>query len=506
MAFKLDIDYEKIRKKLQEQKALVAKEKEVGKMLGLDSNQLFSYMKEHNIDSGEKVHSLYDQLSKSTPSAPSVQATPSTPTASIQPQIQQPAPYSSPYQAEVDALLQQILNPKAFYYDAESDPLYQTYKKRYQQAGEESFQNTLGDLAGMTGGRLNTWATSAASQARQAWDDRLMDTVPELYNLAYSMHLGDLQEKYNQLGALRDLEAADYSRYRDSIGDYRYQQEWDYGVGRDRISDARYQDETAYQRAMEQLQRQYNMGRDAIADQRYQQEWDYGVERDKVADERYQQQWDYGVSQDEYNRMSKEEQTAYDRAWQEKMWDYGVSQDQYNRMTAEEQRAYDREMEQKKWNYGVSRDNVADQRYQQEWEYRMQQDALKQQGGEPPTARELSNYNQIVQGLIRNNSSPAEALDFVNRIGKQQYVDLIGDDLYNQLLSDLQGGFKEGEKDAIPALYVEMMKSPNPQEWFDENATWLSPAEFDALKKYIPSYEDMLNKEYFYDYLNKKKK
>lgn len=438
MAFKHDIDYEKIRKQMEEARKAsqgykVGTNTALAQMLGLDTaKELFDYHDTQGLDTGAKVQQHYDQLVQAASPKPTVQQQSVSSPQPVAPQISAPAPYSSPYQAQVDALLQQILNPKAFSYDAESDPLYQAYKKRYQQAGEESFQNTIGDLVGMTGGRLNTWATSAAAQARQGWDDKLMDTVPELYNLAYSMHLGDLQGKYNQLGALRDLEATDYSRYRDSIGDYRYQQEWDYGVGRDRISDARYQDETAYQRAMEQLQRQYNMGRDAIADQRYQQEWDYGVERDKVADERYQQQWDYGVSQDEYNRMSKEEQTAYDRAWQEKMWDYGVSQDQYNRMTAEEQRAYDREMEQKKWNYGVSRDNVADQRYQQEWEYRMQQDEYNRMSKEEQTAydrawQEKMWDDKMLQEKTKQGGSGATFKDYVKMI-EDYYV---GDNIYD---------------------------------------------------------------------------
>ncbi len=391
---------------------------------------------------------------------------------SVQPTLSSQQNYYDPYQAQTDELLRQILTQQPFTYRAEDDPLYQAYKKRYQQAGEESFQNVIGDLSGMTGGRLNTWAISAAQQARQSWDERLMDVVPELYNLAYSMYRDELSNKYNQLGALGGLSSQAYERYRDLIGDQRYQQEWLYNVGRDVAADKRYQQEW-----------EYGVERDKLADERYLQEWLHQLEKEKKAEEIYEREWEYKLSQDEYNRLSKEEQQAYDRYWQEKMWEYGVSQDEYNRMTEEEQRAYDRYWQEKQWGYGVSQEELNRAEREEERAYQRYLDALKYKQEEPPTAGQLANYNTILGGLTSKFDNPADALNYINKIGKQQYIDLIGENLYNQLLQDLQGGYQE---DTIPALYSDMMKSDNPSQWLIENAPYLTTAELKALEGYLP--------------------
>jgi len=398
--------------------------------------------------------------------------------------------YESPYQKQIDALLNEVINYKPFTYDVEKDPMYQAYKERYQQAGTEAFQNTIGDLAGLTGGRMNTWAISAASQARQSWDERLMDVVPELYNLAYSMYMQELNNKYNQLSALSGLEARDYQRYRDLIDDIRYQQEfeykqlqdklaqeryekeWEYGVERDKIADERYLQEWLHQ-----------LDREKVADDRYLREWLYQLERDKKADERYEREWEYMVSQDEYARMNQEEKEAYERYWREKLFDYQVSKDEYERMSREEKKAYDRAWQEKLFEYGVQQDELNRAERAEERAYQRWLDSLKFKEGQTPTAGQLANYNSILNGLLNRFENPTDALRYVNQIGKQTYVDLIGEDLYNQLLQDLLGGYQE---DTIPALYNEMMKSKDPRQWLIENAPYLTSEELKVLEGYLP--------------------
>ena len=95
----------------------------------------------------------------------------------------------------------------------------------------------------------------------------------------------------------------------------------------------------------------------------------------------------------------------------------------------------------------------------------------------------MANYNSILNGLLNRFDNPTDALRYVNQIGKQTYVDLIGEDLYNQLLQDLLGGYQE---DTIPALYNEMMKSEDPRQWLIENAPYLTSEELKVLEGYLP--------------------
>jgi len=440
--------------------------------------ELYDYMQQRNISNipelREHVQSIQPQSTK-----PVVEYT-----APVQTQ------YTSPYQEQIDALLKEILNYKPFTYDVESDPMYQAYKKRYQQAGEESFQNVIGDLAGMTGGRLNTWAISSASQARQAWDERLMDVIPELYNLAYEMYSKELSNKYNQLAALGGLESRDYERYRDTIEDLRYQQEFAYKQLQDKLAQERYEKEW-----------EYGVERDKLADERYLQEWLHQLEREKKEDERYEREWEHMLSQEEYDRLTQKEKEDYERYWREKMWDYQVTQDEYERMSKAEQKAYDRAWQQKMFEYGVTQDELNRAERAEERAYQRYLDLLKFKQKEPPTAGQLANYHQILQGLLSNFDSTADALYYVNRIGKQQYVDLIGENLYNQLLQELQS---KSPEDDIPALYYDMMSPyvldpktnkplldengnpiPNdPKTWLRENSIFLNPTELKELERY----------------------
>lgn len=124
MAFKHDIDYEKIRKRVQEARKAsqgykVSTGTALAKMLGIETaKEMFDYQAAKGLDTGAKVQQHYDQLVQAASPKPTVQQQSVSSPQPVAPQISAPAPYSSPYQAQVDALLQQILNPKAFSYDA----------------------------------------------------------------------------------------------------------------------------------------------------------------------------------------------------------------------------------------------------------------------------------------------------------------------------------------------------------------------------------------------------
>lgn len=114
--------------------------------------------------------------------------------------------YKSKYGDRIESVLSQLENMGPFSYDAMSDPNYQAFAKSYGIMGDRAMADTLGEVAAMTGGMPSSYAVTAASQAKQQWDQRLTDMIPELYNAAYARYMNDYQMMADELGRLRSLE------------------------------------------------------------------------------------------------------------------------------------------------------------------------------------------------------------------------------------------------------------------------------------------------------------
>lgn len=210
--------------------------------------------------------------------------------------------YTSQYDERIDEMLNQILNRDKFSYNAESDPLFQQYQSMYQREGNRAMNDTLAATAANAGG-MNSYAITAAQQANDYYNAQLGDKIPELAQLAYSMYLDDIDLQVQDLGLLQNMDNTQYSRYRDTMSDWRDDRNFAYDMYRDQMGD--YQWEKNFD---------YNAGRDQISDGRYDREWEYNVGRDQIADDRYNQEWEYGLSRDEIEDKRYESETAYNRA------------------------------------------------------------------------------------------------------------------------------------------------------------------------------------------------
>ena len=175
--------------------------------------------------------------------------------------------FESNYSAQIDELLNKILNRDSFSYNAQEDPLYQQYASAYEREGQRAMNDTLAAAAASAGG-MNSYAISAAQQAQNYYGAQLGDKIPELYQLAYQMYLDDIDMQVQDLGLVQQMDDTQYGRYRDTmsdwrddrdfaygayrddVGDYQWQLGFDYNTGRDTISDGRYENETAYNRAL----------------------------------------------------------------------------------------------------------------------------------------------------------------------------------------------------------------------------------------------------------------
>lgn len=210
--------------------------------------------------------------------------------------------YTSQYDERIDEMLNQILNRDKFSYNAESDPLFQQYQSMYQREGNRAMNDTLAAAAANAGG-MNSYAITAAQQANDYYNAQLGDKIPELAQLAYSMYLDDIDLQVQDLGLLQNMDNTQYSRYRDTMSDWRDDRNFAYDMYRDQMGDWQWEKNF-----------DYNAGRDQIADSRYDREWEYNVGRDQIADDRYNQEWEYGLSRDEIEDKRYESETAYNRA------------------------------------------------------------------------------------------------------------------------------------------------------------------------------------------------
>lgn len=180
-----------------------------------------------------------------------------------QKQAQKPGPYQSQWDQTMNDIINKILNRKKFSYDLNGDALYQQYKDRYIQQGQQAMMDTMGQAAAMTGGYGNSYAQSVGQQTYQEYLQGLNDKIPELYELALSKYQMEGDALMNQYGVLAERENTDYGRYRDQVSDhytdvgmlgdqYYNERSFEYGAQRDAVSDAQWQAE------FEEAQRQYN--------------------------------------------------------------------------------------------------------------------------------------------------------------------------------------------------------------------------------------------------------
>lgn len=127
--------------------------------------------------------------------------------------------YDSEYKSLIDQTLSNILNRPKFEYDADSDLAYQSFLQRANRMGEQAFQDNMGAFASMTGGRLNSWAGTIATQAKNEFLTQASEAVTMFEDRAYSRYRDEGDDLYRLLGSLQSLDADAYSRWRDTIND-----------------------------------------------------------------------------------------------------------------------------------------------------------------------------------------------------------------------------------------------------------------------------------------------
>lgn len=210
-------------------------------------------------------------------------------------QAENPKPtHESSYSADLDAMLNEILNRDDFSYNANSDPLFQQYKEQYNREGTRAMNDTLAAAAIGAGG-MNSYAVTAAQEANNYYASQLGDKVPELYQLAYEMYLDDIDGKVRDLGLLQGMDDTQYNRYLDTLDQWRNDRDFAYGSFRDDMGDYKWSEEFGWQKEQ-----------DTIGNQQWSDSFQHQKEQAAIGNQQWQQSHDASVSQnaskDAYNR------------------------------------------------------------------------------------------------------------------------------------------------------------------------------------------------------------
>ena len=124
--------------------------------------------------------------------------------------------YSSPYDQQLKDLYDQIVNRKEFSYDANDDQMYQAYKDRYTQLGQQAMKDTMGQAAALTGGYGSSYGQAVGQQAYDQYMLGLNDKASELYQMAYQRYQDDANRQLQSYQLMGDLADRDYQQRSDA--------------------------------------------------------------------------------------------------------------------------------------------------------------------------------------------------------------------------------------------------------------------------------------------------
>lgn len=129
--------------------------------------------------------------------------------------------YTSRFESQIDDILSNINNKisRPFSYDPADDPAFQAYLDTYKAKGQTAFNDQLGSLAAASGGRVSSWASSAASQAQNAYIQQGMSAMPSFMTQAYQQYRDGIGDLYNQAELYLSMDDKDFSRYRQGVED-----------------------------------------------------------------------------------------------------------------------------------------------------------------------------------------------------------------------------------------------------------------------------------------------
>jgi hypothetical protein len=127
-------------------------------------------------------------------------------------------PYdNSEYMERIEDILSGLDDIGQFSYDPVKDQSFQSFLNLAQGQGQTAFNNQIGTLSSMTGGRPNSWSTAAASQAQNQIVSDANAQMPAFEAQAYNQWQGNQASLLQKAELIMSLDNAGYAKYVDEI-------------------------------------------------------------------------------------------------------------------------------------------------------------------------------------------------------------------------------------------------------------------------------------------------
>ena len=129
--------------------------------------------------------------------------------------------YKSTYSGKLDDAISNYLTGRGFEYDPTQDKAYQQYRKEFAQnaaMARDTSRNTANQLAG---GYNPTYADTVADEVYNDRMGNISDAESTFKGLAQQDYQAKQEQNANVLNLYNTLEGTDYSRNRDTTGDYK---------------------------------------------------------------------------------------------------------------------------------------------------------------------------------------------------------------------------------------------------------------------------------------------
>lgn len=129
--------------------------------------------------------------------------------------------YKSTYSGKLDDAISNYLTGRGFEYDPTQDKAYQQYRKEFAQnaaMARDTSRNTANQLAG---GYNPTYADTVANEVYNERMGNISDAESTFRELAQQDYQAKQEKNANVLNLYNTLEGTDYSRNRDTVGDYK---------------------------------------------------------------------------------------------------------------------------------------------------------------------------------------------------------------------------------------------------------------------------------------------
>lgn len=129
--------------------------------------------------------------------------------------------YKSTYSGKLDDAISNYLTGRGFEYDPMQDKAYQQYRKEFAQnaaMARDTSRNTANQLAG---GYNPTYADTVADEVYNDRMGNISDAESTFRGLAQQDYQAKQEKNANVLNLYNTLEGTDYSRNRDTTGDYK---------------------------------------------------------------------------------------------------------------------------------------------------------------------------------------------------------------------------------------------------------------------------------------------